>query len=88
VKKVSKTRELLVTNDPQAMPAPGETLVWVGPAAPPPRFGVPVVQTRTEAEAVAFVASAPAFVRVALDEPLRFLSRLAEAGRAPARRVA
>jgi hypothetical protein len=88
VRKVRATRKVLVTNDPHATPAAEELLVWVGPSAPPVRFGAPVVRTRTEAEAVEFVACAPACVRVALDDPLTFLAELAEAGTAPARRVA
>jgi hypothetical protein len=78
---MSYLRHLLVADLPGTEPLRDETVIWVGPAEPPPTLAHrrAIVRARTSAEAAALISSAPALLRLALSQPLGFLEALADA---------
>jgi hypothetical protein len=72
---MSHLRHLLVADLPGTAPRHDETVIWVGPGAPPPTLvhRRTFVRASTSADAAALISSAPAVLRLALSQPLGFL---------------
>jgi hypothetical protein len=83
-------RRFLISDTPDVTPRPDEVLVWVGPGLPPRKLAPPprLVHASATDEAVAHVRAGPAVLRLALADPLPFLTALAADDHALASRAA
>ena len=85
-----RLRHILLADTPSVQPRRGELVVWVGPDEPPAELAerARLKRARTTAEAAAYVAQGPAELRLALRQPLVFLTTLAGLERSQGARAA
>ena len=82
-------RHILVADQPSIRPHRDELVVWVGPEEPPAvHTGRVLARARTIADAVDSIGERPAELRVALGDPLAFLTALAGFERSSVARAA
>ena len=83
-------RSILITDSPAAAPMGADVVVWLGRGKPPPDLaaGRLVIEPSSPRAAAVYVAAGPARLRLALTDPLAFVSLLVEVDQAPALRAA
>jgi hypothetical protein len=86
---MSVLRHILVADQPSIRPHRDELVVWVGPAEPPVDHpGRGLARARTIIDAVDIIGVRPAELRLALEDPLAFLTELAGIERTAVARAA
>ena len=85
-----RLRQILLADTPAINPRRGELVLWLGPDEPPSELTERawLKRARTASEAAAYVAQRPAELRLALRQPLDFLTTLAGLERSRGARAA